>query len=290
MRHSVGAADPFSKVKGLLRDMISKLEAEAEADASEKAWCDRNLADARTSKEEKTNEIAKLSTKIDAMAARSAQLKEQVAALQNSLAKLAKSQADMNAMRSQENGVFLSNKADTEKGLEGVKMALKILSEYYAVEDKVHDAAAGTGEGIIGLLEVIESDLTKGLAEMNMSEEAAVAAYEQATKENEIEKTTKEQDVRYKTKESTDLDRTSAELSSDRSTVQTELDAVSEYLGKLEHRCIAKAETYSERAARHASEIAGLKEALRILQDETALLQRKAVTKRVLRGQFVMSA
>merc|ERR1719384_1083038 len=111
---------------------------------------------------------------------------------------------------------------------------------------------------------------------MNMSEEAAVAAYEQATKENEIEKTTKEQDVKYKTKESTDLDRTSAELSSDRSTVQTELDAVSGYLVTLEHRCVATAETYSQRAARHAAEIAGLKEALRILTDETALVQRRS--------------
>merc|ERR1719323_2451302 len=102
-------------------------------------------------------------------------------------------------------------------------MALKILSEYYASEEKAHDAAVGAGEGILGLLEVIESDLTKGLAEMKMSEDSAVAAYEQASKENEIEKTTKEQDVKYKTKESMDLDSAAAELSSDRSSAQTEL-------------------------------------------------------------------
>merc|ERR1719414_2901485 len=38
--------DQFQKIKGLIRDMIAKLESEAEADASKKAWCDRNLADA----------------------------------------------------------------------------------------------------------------------------------------------------------------------------------------------------------------------------------------------------
>merc|ERR1740120_428581 len=37
--------DQFAKVKGLIRDMISRLEEEAAADASKKAWCDRQLAD-----------------------------------------------------------------------------------------------------------------------------------------------------------------------------------------------------------------------------------------------------
>merc|ERR1712238_188131 len=44
---------------------------------------------------------------------------------------------------------------------------------------------------------------------------------------------------------------------------------------------LAKAETYAARAERRAAEIAGLKEALSILEDETALVQRK---KRSFRG------
>merc|ERR1711879_902824 len=36
--------DPFVKVKGLIMDMISKLEAEADAEATEKAYCDEQLA------------------------------------------------------------------------------------------------------------------------------------------------------------------------------------------------------------------------------------------------------
>ena len=33
-------ADPFAKVKGLISDMITKLEKEAEAEATEKAYCE----------------------------------------------------------------------------------------------------------------------------------------------------------------------------------------------------------------------------------------------------------
>merc|ERR1719162_171083 len=158
-------------------------------------------------------------------------------------------------------------------------MGLKILGEYYADEAKDHAAAIGAGQGIIGLLEVVESDFSKSLAELTSSEEAAVNAYEQQTKENEIEKATKDQDVRYKTKESKHLDKNAGELNSDRSTVQAELDATTEYLSKLEGRCVAKAETYGERKASHEAEIAGLKEALTILENETALLQKKSVSR-----------
>jgi hypothetical protein len=284
MHSSAGSADPFAKIKGLIRDMIDKMEAEASADAAEKAWCDRNLADARQSKAEKTAEIEKLSTRIDDMSARSAQLKEEVAALQHSLAELAKAQTEMDRLRVEEHEAFVSNKADMEKGLEGVQKALKVLTEYYSGGDKSHSAATGAGDGIIGLLEVVESDFSKELAEINSNEESAVASYEQETKENEIEKTTKDQDVKYKTKESKELDKTVSELSSDRSTVETELDAVNGYLAKLEGRCVAKAETYAERKARFQDEIAGLKQALQILQDETALVQRHSYRRRFLRG------
>merc|ERR1719215_1427391 len=155
-------------------------------------------------------------------------------------------------------------------------MALKILGEYYS-DDKAHAAAQGAGDSIIGLLEVVESDFSKSLAEIEATEESAVNAYEQQTKENEIEKTTKDQDVRYKTKESKHLDKDSAELSTDRVTVQAELDATNKLLSQLDTQCIDKAETYEQQTARRAAELDGLKEALRILEEETALVQKASL-------------
>merc|ERR1711920_737097 len=131
-----------------------------------------------------------------------------------------------------------TNKADMEQGLEGVKLALKVLRDYYSKDDKAHAAAEGAGTGIIGVLEVIESDFSSALAEFTSVEETDAAAYDKQTKENEIERTTKEQDVKYKNKESTDLDKAVSEASSDRAGVQTELDAVNEYLKSLAAECI----------------------------------------------------
>ena len=76
-----------------------------------------------------------------------------------------------------------------------------------------------------------------------------------------------------------------AEASSDREGVQEELDAVNEYLGKLKERCVAKAETYAERKARREAELAGLEQALEILNTQAAFAQTKA--KRMLRTRML---
>jgi len=281
MRHGHGA-DIFAKVKGLISDMIEKLLKEAEADATEKAFCDKEMSETEAKKADKEAAIEKLNTQIDSMTAKSAKLKEEVATLENELAALARAQAEMDKIRAEEKAVYDKNSAEMKKGIEGIKLALKVLREYYAKDDKAHQSADGAGSGIIGLLEVCESDFSKGLAEMTAAEETAASEYEKTTKENEITKATKEQDVKYKTKEAKGLDKETAEATADRTGVQEELDAVNEYYKGIKERCVAKAETYEERVKRRTAEIAGLKEALTILDGEAVLLQRS--TKHTLRG------
>merc|ERR550525_126712 len=277
------SSDAFEKVKGLISDMIARLEKEAGADATKKAFCDKELSETNVKKADKDDEVAKLGTKIEQLSSKSAKLKADVAALESELSKLAKSQAELDKLRATMKANFEDSKAELETGLAGVKAALKVLTEYYAQPGKAHVSADGAAGGIISLLEVVEADFSKTLAQIIADEEAAVISHEKVSKENEIDKTTKEQDVAYKKKESMRLDKTSSELTSDQSQVQAELDAVQEYLTKIEGQCVAKAETYGARAAARAAEIAGLKEALEILNSETALVQRRTV-RRGLRG------
>merc|ERR1719316_2552373 len=156
--------DIFAKVKGLISDMIEKLLEEAEADATEKAYCDKEMAETEQKKADKEATVEKLSTKIDAQTAKSGKLKEEVATLEKELAALANAQAEMTKVRAEEKAAFDKNSAEMEKGINGVKLALKVLNEYYAKEGKSHGSADGAGSGIIGLLEVAEADFTKGLA------------------------------------------------------------------------------------------------------------------------------
>merc|ERR1719240_2217201 len=148
-----------------------------------------------------------------------------------------------------------------------------------------HAAASGAGGSIINILEVCESDFATNLAKEESEESDAAESYEKTTQENKVAKTTKSQDAKYKTKEAAGLDKEIAELSSDRDTSNNELAAVMDYYGKIKERCVAKPETYEERKARREAEIEGLKEALSILENEAAFMQRGRKGHR--RGHFM---
>jgi len=297
-----GGDDVFAKVKGLINDMIAKLESEAKSEATEKAYCDEELAKTAAKKGELDAEITKLTSKIDLAAAKSAGLKEDVKTLSAELATLAKEQASMDSIRAEEKAAFDTAKAELEAGVAGVQKALGVLKDYYQgggaafvqgsfdafmqqpAAPQGHSAAGGAGGSIIDILEVCESDFSKNLATEEVEEADAVAVYEKTTQENKLSVTMKSQDAKYKTKEFKGLDKSISDLSGDRDTTSTELSAVMDYFGKLKGRCIAKPESYEERKARRTAEIEGLKEALTILENETAFMQRgkKSLRSRVM--------
>jgi len=285
--------DPFGKIKGLITDMIAKLESEAKSEATEKAYCDEELAKTEAKKSELEGVISRLTSKIDLAAAKSAGLKDDVKTLQAELATLSREQAEMDSIRAEEKAAFDTAKAELEAGIAGVQKALGVLKDYYQgsaalvqsssnfdafmqqpAPPQKHSAAGGAGGSIIDILEVCESDFAKNLATEETEEADAVATYEKTTQENKLSTTMKSQDAKYKTKEFKSLDKSISDLSGDRDTTNTELGAVLEYYGKIKERCIAKPESYEERKARREAEIKGLKEALTILENETAFMQR----------------
>merc|ERR1712190_467100 len=112
--------DVFAKIKGLIRDMIEKLEREAGAEATEKAYCDEQIAKTEFKKGELEDDIAKMTSKIDTAAAKSAQLKAEIKELEDELAALAREQAEMDKLRQETHADYQIAKADLELGLTGV--------------------------------------------------------------------------------------------------------------------------------------------------------------------------
>merc|ERR1719446_1723027 len=269
-------ADPFAKVKGMIQEMIEKLVAEAQKEASHKAFCDKEMSETKAKRDD---------TQIDAATSKIAKLKEEIATLQSELAAIAKAQKEATAMRAEEAAAWKEAKADYESGVEGVGMALQVLRDYYAEKDEAfvqttHDKATGAASGIIGMLEVVESDFSKNLAEGSAAEAMAEEAYEKLTQDNKIATTEKSTAVKYKTKDQKETEAALVGLKEDREGTQKELDAILEYWDKLQPMCVAKPESYEERKKRREAEIAGLKEALRILEEEsgsTAFLQIRAI-------------
>merc|ERR1712160_206877 len=217
--------------------------------------------------------------------------------LAGELSALKKEQAELDKIRAEEKADYEVAKSDLEAGLTGVRKALAVLQEYYGaasasmLQDEQpakpagHQKSSGAGGSIIDILQTVESDFATNLAKAEAEENDAQASYEKVTQENDVVKTSKEADEKYKTQSVKALGKTAAEYKGDRDTAATELAAVNEYYGKVKDRCIAKPETYEDRAARRAAEIQGLKQALSILENEAALLQRRQRGHGFLRAQ-----
>jgi len=282
-------ADPFAKVKGMIQEMIEKLVAEAKEEAGHKAFCDKEMSETKAKMEDKQSEVDDLNTKIDKSVAKIAKLKEEIATLATELTEIAAEQKTANEMRQSEKDAWAAAKADFESGLEGVQMALQVLRDYYAEKDDSADSLlqsddlatqmslaqggskkeTGAASGIIGMLEVAESDFSKMLAEGQAAEDQAIKEYETVTEDNKVTTATKETEVKYKGKDKKETEAYLEETKEDLGTSQSELSAIMEYWEKLQPQCVAKPEPYEERKKRREKEIAGLKEAMSILEEES---------------------
>merc|ERR1740139_346289 len=123
MRHR-SRGDVFGKVKGLIQDMIGKLEKEGDADAEEKAWCDEQMSKTAAKQGDLEDDLAKATARIDAADAKSAKLQEELQVLAGELAALKKEQAALDNIRAEEHADYEVAKSDLEQGLTGVRKAL----------------------------------------------------------------------------------------------------------------------------------------------------------------------
>jgi len=325
------ARDPFAKVKNLLNEMINKLTREQQSDATEKAYCDKEMKKTKVNREDLMDEVDSLKSKIDQAAAASTKLKGQVKDLQWELGTLEKLVKEMERARREGHESYEKDKADLDKGLNAVRAAIHVLRDYYAAdkEDSLlqtktedteaktadtdsdtdadatpsflqsdsessdadadaqeeeidqpeppqqHEKKEGAGAGIIEMLQVVESDLAKNLAELQTEEDDAQSAYEKEMQASKVTKATKDKDVDFKTKEYTTLDKNVAELTSDHTTTSEELAAVEEYFAKVKDRCVAKPEKYEDRKAKREQEIKGLEEAKSIMESEGVMFLQK---------------
>merc|ERR1719235_1884571 len=284
---SVAGSDPFVKIRGLIEDMIAKLLKEAQEEATQKAFCDEEMGKSKASQAEKTATIDKLQTRIDGASATIAELTEAVKTLEAEIADIDKSQAAATEIRTKEKADNTAAISDFSQSAEAVVKAMGVLKGFYGgaliqTSAKVTSkrpsfggAKTDTGSSIISVLEVAESDFTTLLAETETAEDEAAEAYEKQTKENEVSKTTKLTDAKAKESEIKSLTVQLGHSKEDFASTSAELDAVLAYIDKLKPQCEEKAMSYAEKKAAREAEIAGLKEALEILEGSSFLQSSK---------------
>jgi len=285
--------DHFVKVRGMIKDMVAKLEADAAAEGDQKAWCDSEMEKATSKRDENIGNIeGDLATKTKAES-NIAKLTEEIQGLMTEMADTNKALSEATQLRNKEKAENTKALADATGGLAGVKKAMKILKDFYdnafvqisykpaggdasgnTVGDLAPDSFSGdfsgnqgASAGIIGQLDVIKSDFEATIDSTKTAESDSESEYESYKSEVDGDTEEKEGSVKDKQTEVIDNKVTLSDAKADLKE-HTELkdDSLQE-LAKLKPACVSTGSDYEETVARREQEIESLKNAYLIFDE-----------------------
>jgi len=274
--------DPFIKVKQMIKDLIVKLMEEAAEEAEHKAWCDTELSSNEQTRKEKTAAVESLHAQKDELEASIAKLTEDIAELTQAIADLDAAMAKYTNLRNEEKAKNKATTADAKAAQTAVAQALTVLKDFY---EKAAEATAFTQKqpespeifdseykgmqsgngGVVGMLEVIESDFARLEADTKASEESAQKEYDEFMTDSATDKSKKTTDSEHKTAKKQDESQTLTQVLEDLQGTQEELDAALAYFDKLKPSCVDAGVSFEERVARRKEEIESLQQALEVL-------------------------
>jgi len=276
------ADDPFQKVKKMIKDLIVRLMEEANEEAEHKGWCDTELSTNEQTRKEKTDSVETLHAEIDQLEASIAKLTEDIKDLTQAVAELDAAMAKATKLRQEEKAKNTETISDAEEAQAAVAQALTVLKEFYAkageatallqaepeIFDSPYKGMQSENGGVVGMLEVIESDFARLESETKAAEATAQKEYDEFMTESKVDKTKKSTDIEHKTAKKQDQEQALTTKKEDLEGTQKELDAALAYFDKLKPSCVDSGVSYEDRVARRKEEIESLQEALKILNGE----------------------
>jgi len=274
-------ADPFKKVKKMLKDLILKLMEEAGEEAEHKDWCDNELTTNEVTRKEKTEAVELLRAEIDEVSASIAKLTHDLTELSKAVADLDSAVASYTESRSAEKEKNTATIKDAQDAQSAVAQAITVLKEFYSkdaesptllqqpqVFDTEYKGMQTESGGVVGMLEVIQSDFARLEAETKATEDQAKKEFDRFMTDSQVDKVQKNADIEHKTEKKQDEQQSLLEQKTELHSTQAELDAALAYYEKLKPSCVNAGVSYEFRVARRKEEIASLQEALRILNGE----------------------
>jgi chromosome segregation ATPase len=125
------AADPFSKIKGMIEDMITKLLEEANADAEKEGWCDTEMGKNKVTRNKLTEEIDGLDAAIEDGKATIMKLTQEVADLSKDIEDLDAEMTESTELRQKEKAKNKHVIMDAKAAQKAVSQATKVLKDFY---------------------------------------------------------------------------------------------------------------------------------------------------------------
>lgn len=288
--------DPFAKVKKMIRDLISRLEQQAGEEAQHKTWCETELTTNGEARRAKTSQVETLKSQIDETNAQIAKIALEISELDSDIAELKANAAKDIQFREDDKKKNEETIDDAKEAQKAVARAIVILKEFYAraadstallqahkqqpIAPAIFDSPyKGQGpDGVISMLEVIQSDFARLESETTAAESVALQAFNEKRTTTSVDQSTKETSLEHIKRQKSNLETSLTDKEADLTTTEKELNAADQYYEKLKPSCLETGVSYQEREERRQEEIQSLQEALRILngEDLATLLQESA--------------
>lgn len=281
------SSDVFDKVKKMIRDLITKLMEEAASESDHKAWCDAELGTNKKTRTYKAEEVEELTAEVEKQTAISAKLAGEIADLSDEISELEAAMAKASAERQEEKEKNAETVSDAKEAQVAVAEALAVLREFYAKAaqatalvqqspaedapetfDGAYTGMGSSSGGVIGMLEVIESDFARLQTTTETAEEEAQSEYKSFMADSNEDKAVKQTEMEHKTAKRTTTEEILASTKRSLEQTQTELDSAIAYYEKLKPSCVDAGVSYEDRVKRREEEIESLQDAYKILAGE----------------------
>jgi len=277
--------DPFVKVKKMIKDLIVRLMEEANEEAEHKGWCDTELSTNEQTRKEKTRQVETLHAEIDELTASISKLGQQIADLSVEISDSDAAVAENTKIRQAEEKTNQATIADAQSAQTAVAQAVSVLKEFYEkaseatslvqskkqepeIFDQPYTGMQSENGGIIGMLEVIQSDFARLETDTKASNAEASRQFDEFTQESAVNRAANVKDMEHKENGKTSQEGSLTSKKADLEGSQKELDAALAYYDKLKPSCVDAGVSFDDRVARRKEEIESLQEALRILNGE----------------------
>ena len=278
------SADPMKKIKKMIKDLIVKLMQEAQQEAEQKGFCDQEMATNEQTRTQKASAVETLTAEIDELTASVAKLSEEVVELTTQVAELGEAAEKATSVREEEKLKNAATIKDAQEAQTAVAQALAVLKDFYdkaekatsfvqqqpqapAIFDEPYKGMGAENGGVVGMIEVIQSDFARLESETEAAETEAQKEYDQFMADTDIDKTAKTSDIEFKKTTKQNQQASLEEKKVDLEGTQKELATAMAYWEKLKPQCMDAVESYEDRVARRKEEIESLQEALKILTE-----------------------
>jgi hypothetical protein len=272
----------FDKVINMIKELVARLEQEAAEEAKHKAFCDAELKENKLTRNKKTDKVNDLTAQHDELSAIIAKLGSEIATLEKAEADLIKAMNEATEQRSTEKAKNTATIKDAKAAQEALAQALSVLQEFYGAqgaalvqtkakqvpEMKLYKGQGASSGGVVGMLEVIQSDFARLEADTSATETAAANEYDQFMTDSKADKEAKHKSAFDKKMDKDRKEHKQHGVSKDLASTQDELDAANAYYESLKPQCLEVKVSYEERVAMREEEIRSLQEALDILNEQ----------------------